>query len=306
MDLRDAFFDQIYFHAINNKDIYIVTNDMDIFSLRKFKDKFPDRFFNMGVAEQNMLNFAAGLASQKKIVLIYGILPFLVYRSYEQLKFNICSMQLPVILTGVGTGLSFSYDGPTHHATHDIASLNSLPELNIYNPGTPSLASKVANTCLKNKLPSFVRLDKGEFLEQVNIYRKHEGFNVIRNLSDINIIYTGTLSKKIISLLNDNKLKKFSIGLIELYRVKPFPPSLIEKIRKTTKKLIVIEENSCLSGISSILAFYLLKNNVHIDTNFFGLIDKQILNYGNRDWLMNHGGLNFKKIKNTILRYLNK
>ena len=114
-DIRDCFFDEVFDLACRDTQIIVVTNDMDIFSLRQFKKNFPERFINVGVAEQNMINIAAGLASCGKKVVIYGITPFLIYRCFEQIKFNICSMSLPVVFAGVGVGLAFSYDGPTHH-----------------------------------------------------------------------------------------------------------------------------------------------------------------------------------------------
>ncbi len=78
IDIRDAFFDEIYEIASKDKNIVLITNDMDIYSLRQFKEKYPDRFINIGVAEQNMVNVAAGLASCGKKVIIYGISSFLV------------------------------------------------------------------------------------------------------------------------------------------------------------------------------------------------------------------------------------
>ena len=93
-DLRDAFFDELYILAKRNKNLIILTNDMDAFSLQKFKKKFPKQFINMGVAEQNLINFSAGLSSTGKKVYVFGIASFVSFRCYEQIKFNICSRNL--------------------------------------------------------------------------------------------------------------------------------------------------------------------------------------------------------------------
>ena len=90
IDIRDAYFDSVYEAGLKNKEIVVVTNDMDVFSLRKFKQEFPKRFINIGVAEQNMVNVAAGLASEGKKVIVYGISSFVTSRCYEQLKLNRC------------------------------------------------------------------------------------------------------------------------------------------------------------------------------------------------------------------------
>ena len=89
-DMRDAFFDEIYLSSMDNKNIVVITNDMDIFSLRELKTQRPNQFINVGVAEQNMINIASGLASMGMKVIIYGIAPFVVYRCYEQIKFKVC------------------------------------------------------------------------------------------------------------------------------------------------------------------------------------------------------------------------
>ena len=133
-DMRDAFFDEIYLESFKNPDLIVITNDMDIFSLRKLKKQRPNQFINVGVAEQNMINIASGLASTGMKVIIYGIAPFVVFRCFEQIKMNICSMNLPVSIVGIGSGVSFAFDGPTHHAIQDISVMNALPEMSILNP----------------------------------------------------------------------------------------------------------------------------------------------------------------------------
>ncbi len=188
-DLRDVFFDEIVEAGARDPQIIVITNDTDVFSLRQFRTEYPGRFINVGVAEQNMINVAAGLASCGKKVIVFGISSFVTFRCFEQLKVNVCSMKLPVILTGVGTGLSFSYDGPTHHGTQDIAVLRSLPEIAIYNPGDTVAATACAKQVLNTPGPVFVRIDKGLFPALHDPSRSlDEGFGILRRLCDFNII----------------------------------------------------------------------------------------------------------------------
>ena len=104
IDIRDAFFDEVSNIAKQDHTVVIVTNDMDVFSLRKFREEFPQRFIDVGVAEQNLINVASGLASTGKKVIVFGILSFLTTRCYEQIKLNICGMKLPVVIVGIGPG----------------------------------------------------------------------------------------------------------------------------------------------------------------------------------------------------------
>ena len=133
-DLRDIIFDNLVFKAKKNKKIIFLCNDMDVFSLIDFKKNFPNRVINIGVAEQNLINMSAGLSSKGFIPIIYGILPFIIYRCFEQIKFNLDSMNLKVLYIGIGTGHSFSWDGPTHYGVNDIGVINNLSNTLISNP----------------------------------------------------------------------------------------------------------------------------------------------------------------------------
>ena len=108
IDIRDAFFDEIYDIASKDKNVIFITADADAFSLRRYKRDFPEQFINVGVAEQNMVLIAAGLALSGKKVFVYSIIPFITMRCYEHIKANICSMDLDVTIIGCGAGLSFS------------------------------------------------------------------------------------------------------------------------------------------------------------------------------------------------------
>ena len=163
IDIRDAFFDEIYDIASRDRDVIFITADTDAFSLRRYKKDFPDQFINVGVAEQNMVAVSAGLALSGKKVFIYAIIPFITIRCCEHIKVNICSMNLPVAIIGAGAGLSFGNDGPTHHAMQDIAVMRILPEITILNPCDGPSAAACARIAYESNTPVYVRIDKGEF-----------------------------------------------------------------------------------------------------------------------------------------------
>src|SRR5438067_72744 len=103
-DVRDAIFDTVYKIAKEDKDFIFIADDMDAFSLRKYKKDLPKQYINIGVAEQNMIDVAAGLASCGKKVCCFGICSYVTTRCYEQIKFSVCSMNLPVTILGIGAG----------------------------------------------------------------------------------------------------------------------------------------------------------------------------------------------------------
>jgi len=174
MDLRDAFFDRLYELAIEDENFYFLTADMWAFSLGKYKENLGNRFINTGIAEQNMISVAAGLAKSGKKVCVYTITPFVTERCFEQIKVDLCCMNLPVMIVGIGAGLTYSNDGPTHHTLNDIAIMRSLPNMTIYSPSSPEMNAALAEQAYNNNGPSYVRLDKGDYLE---IYHEHVDYS---------------------------------------------------------------------------------------------------------------------------------
>ena len=305
IDIRDAFFDEIYNYAVRDNDVVIITNDMDIFSLKKFKNDYPQRFINIGVAEQNMVNIAAGLASCGKKVLVYGILPFLIYRCFEQLKFNICSMNLPVVFVGVGPGLGFSYDGPTHHGMHDIGSLNTLPEIDIYSFGDVDSAAQIGKKIFDNQRPSFIRMDKGPFLKFKNFQNiNRNSYNLIKPIKDTNILFSGYMTKYYNEIYNYFSNKGNELGIVDVYGIKPLSDDFKKNVILPSKKIIVIEESSVSCGFGSIVSNLIGNEGLNIQVKNIGLDDKQIFNYGDRDWLLKTEKLSIDDIIDSIQSFI--
>lgn len=303
VDIRDAFFDQIYDIAAKDKNVIFITADADAFSLRKYKNDFPERFINVGVAEQNMVTVATGLALSGKKVFIYAIIPFITMRCYEHIKANICSMNLPITIIGAGAGLSFGNDGPTHHAIQDIAIMRILPELTILNPSDSNSANACAQIAYKNNSPTYVRIDKGKF---PNFYNKNDdftnGFKVLKQISEINIISTGFMTKVALEVADILRKKSVNVGVIDIFRLKPINKKmLLQTIGKSTH-LISIEENSIVGGLGTIMSEVLIDNKINISLTRIALKDMQCFDYGTRDWLHKLYGINPNEISKKLLK----
>lgn len=306
IDMRDAFFDEIYEIGRTDKNMIFLTDDMDAFGLRKFVRDFPDQFINIGVAEQNMINVATGLALSGKRVFVFGICSFMTMRCFEQIKFNICGMNLPVVVAGVGAGFSFDSDGPAIHGTQDIAIMRSLPEITIYNPPDAMSASAVARLAYEKNGPSYVRLDKGVY--PVIYEDEHElqnGFKMIKPVQIVNIISTGYMTTVAMKLIDELERCGVRIGLLDLMRLKPISPLLFKAI-EDTELLISIEENSVVGGLGSIVSELLRENDSCIKLKTIGSQDKQFLVYGTRAWLHSLNNLTPSDLKDTVLKICTK
>jgi|TARA_B110000902_G_C14170469_1_gene536627 transketolase len=304
IDYRNAFFDEFVKIAKKDKNVILLTADTDADSLKKFKKENPDRFINTGVAEQETINLATGLALSGKKVFIYSLLPFITMRCFEQIKINICSLKLPITIIGLGTGLSFSHYGPAGHGVIDIGLMRMLPEMQILNPSDPVLAGKFANVAYRSKLPVYIRLNKGQ---DFSFYKKNlditNGFEEVKKGKNICVITTGNIIKNIVNIQKKLLIKSKHIGVIDLYQINPIKKAKLIKILKNYSKILTIEENIYNSGIGSIIAELILDNDLKIKLKRVALKNEQCFKYGSVEWLHKSYSIDQKSLDKTIYDY---
>lgn len=303
VDVRDAFFDEIYAIAAKDPSVVFLTGDMDAFSLKKFKQDFPDRFINIGVAEQNMMCVAAGLATCGKRVFTYGINTFVTMRCFEQIKINLCSMKLPVTIIGAGAGFSFGFDGPTHHGTQDIAVMRALPELTIYNPSDAVLAAACARLAYKSREPVYIRLDKGKFPQFYDAHETGEkGYKILKPLQAVNLISTGFMTTQAMAAAEKLEAQGKKVGVVDVYRIKPLAQDFLTQVVDSSKTLYTLEEHSAAGGFGSILAELLADGGRAVTLKRLAVQDKQFLDYGDREWFQKQNGLDVASLVRELSR----
>lgn len=300
-DLRDSFFDELLHLAKNDKNIIFIAADQGAFSLEKFRRELPDQYINIGISEQALINVAAGLALMGKKVFVYAIAPFITARCYEQIKVDICVMNLPITIIGAGPGFCYSADGPTHHACEDIGIMSTLPNMSIYTPADYEIAKFIANETYKLSTPSYVRLDKGS---RESLYDKTDnlklGYHELIKGNEHVIISLGyhlKVSKDVIDYFNS---KKIQIGLIDLFKInKNSLTELITKLREY-KYIFTIEDTFISSGIGSLVSNTLINNEIFEKKIYkFGPQDF-VSKYGDRDWIDREVGIDFSTLKSKI------
>jgi transketolase len=154
---RDAFFGKLFELAKEDKRIIVVTADCGCPSLDRWYEELPNQIINVGIAEQQMIALASGLALEGKRPYCYAIAPFASLRCYEFIRVDVSMMNLPIVIVGVGAGLSYTEAGPTHHATEDIACMRALPNIKIASVSSNDQIDEV----LVTEGPMYVRLDRG-------------------------------------------------------------------------------------------------------------------------------------------------
>ena len=258
-----------------NKKIYLIINDLGFNVVEPFKKKFPDRIFNAGVSEQNMMGMAAGIASEKCNVFVYSIANFSTFRCAEQIRNDIDYHKLPVTIVSVGAGLGYGNLGYTHHALQDYALMRSFPNMLILSPGNNNELISLLNFINKNPQPSYLRIDKNEHkdtkFKKITI-TPGKIIKLINGNKKKIILTTGnvqSLAKKMMY----KKYKNYSLYSMPMWSMKS--KNKVKKMIKNFDEIITIENHfhdcgfgswlkECINetNIKTIIKSKYIKNNV--------------------------------------------
>jgi transketolase len=302
IDIRDAFFDEVYRIAAEDPDVIFLTADMGAFSLGRFKRDLSSQYINVGVAEQNLVSIGAGLALGGKRVFIYTITSFITQRCYEQIKIDICGMRLPVTIIGVGGGISYSSDGPTHQAIQDVVIMRALPEMTIFNSSDPIMAAAAARIAYKSPGPVYIRIEKGKL---PLLYDNNEDFSaglaLLKEGRNLMIITTGIMVHQAFKVAEELAKHSVDAGIIDLYRIKPINEKLLLALIKQTNRIVTLEEHSIIGGIGSAISEVLVDKGKALPIKRIALADKNCPGYGDREWMHSYYGLDVNSITKAIL-----
>lgn len=305
-DFRDAVFDEVIEIFKGDENVIVLTNDMGARGLDTMRNVDADRVINVGITEQNMVSVASGLALSGKYVFIYGIISHVIYRAYEQIKLDICVQNLPVTIIGVGAGLAYGVDGPTHHGTEDINALASLPNIDIFNPSDDSSARASVRFAFSLKTPCFIRMDKEQLPK---LYSKSvdldKGYQIHGDGTDTVIFSSGmtvwsALKAKEV-LEKEHSLK---ISVIDILRPKNIKFDQITSRVSRSKFVCIVDEASKYGGISNLITRYLCGIG-SFSFKVISLPDRYISGSATREWAWSEFGLSPDSLVQTILMEIN-
>lgn len=256
--MRNSFIDELVIHAKKNSNIALVVGDLGYSVVEPFADLFPERFINAGVAEQNMMGLAAGMASEGYHVFVYSIGNFPTFRCAEHVRNDIDYHQLPVTIVAVGGGLSYGSLGYSHHTIQDYALMRSMPNMLLASPGDPMEVRACLRYLITNPQPSYLRLGKsGEAVFHDEVPNVVPGewlpikkFNCTQSGSIENVILStgGTLSDaiKLAESTDENNCRLYSLPLWGQSH-KALQPKYAEGL----KSLTTVEEHLVDGGFGS-------------------------------------------------------
>ena len=299
---QDVFGDWIVDMATQDKDLIGITPAMREGSgLVNFSEKFPDRYFDVAIAEQHSVTFAAGLACEKKkpVVAIYSTF---LQRAYDQLIHDVAVQNLDVMFALDRSGL-VGEDGPTHSGNYDIAYLRCIPNMIVCTPSDENEARHLLTTAYLHKGPSSVRYPRGVG-SNVKINKDLEPYEIgkakLINEGNPNIVVLnfGALIEEAIDVADTLELT-----LIDMRFVKPLDSEILKKYLSTAEWFITIEDGSIMGGAGSAVQEFCSKNGINIKSILFGIPDK-FIDHASRNEMLDEAGLSSDKIKSKLKKLL--
>ena len=291
--MRSTFVRCITNRAESDERIFLITPDIGYSIFEDFASRFPDKFLNVGVAEQNAIGVAAGLALSGKIVYVYGIIPFLTMRCFEQIRINVAYMNTNVRLVGVGAGLTYGSQGATHHAIEDIAIMRALPNMTICCPGDPVEVRGLVESSFSYQGPIYFRLGKNG---EPSIHDASKSIVIgeavkVREGKDIALITTSNMllrGKEIVDELVDEGI---DASLISMHTIKPLDTRAIERLVSAGTPIVTLEEHNIIGGLGSAVAEVIALSGATVRFRRYGIPDSFVHSVGNQEFLRSELGM---------------
>lgn len=304
--MRNAFAEELVKLSIDDKRIVFLSGDIGNRLFNGFKKECPDRFFNCGVAEANMTGMAAGMALCGLKPITYSITPFNTIRCLEQIRVDVCYHNLPVVIVGVGGGLSYAELGATHHSCDDIGILRTLPNISIVCPCDPLEVKLALSKAVEKESPVYIRLGKkGE----PSIHNEVPDFVIGRSITvrsgkDTCILSTGNVMSLSLAVSDELSAKGLSARVESFHTVKPLDLDLLNEISTSYKTIVTIEEHSLIGGLGSAVAEWMSDNELLSSCRLlrFGTGDYFLSSLGKQPYARDQYGLTSELITEKIIR----
>ena len=302
--MRNAFADEVTKLGMIDPRIVLLTGDIGNKLFDQFKDGSKERFFNCGIAEANMMGVAAGMALSGLRPIVYTITPFTTTRCYEQIRVDACYHNVPVIIVGTGSGLSYTELGPTHHSLEDLAIMRVLPNMTVLAPADEVELRQCLRAALKLKGPVYMRIGKkGEKTTAKNDDKFEIGRSItVRAGSDICLISTGTLLPTVMEAASKLALQGITVRVESFHTIKPLDEEKLSDVFSRYSVVAVIEEHSRIGGLGGNVAEWLSRQDRMKGRLFlFGTDDEFMHEVGTQEYARVKYGLTAENIAHKVL-----
>lgn len=254
---RQAICDVLLREAEKDRDIVVLCSDSrGSASLGEFAKKYPEQFVEVGIAEQNLVSVAAGLAACGKKAFAASPASFLSTRSYEQAKIDVAYSNTNVTLIGISGGISYGALGMSHHSCQDIAAFTALPDMRVYLPSDRFQTAKLIEALLKDQKPAYVRVSRSatEDVYDASMEFVLNQANEVKDGTDVTLIACGEMVPYAVKAAQLLEQSGIQAGVLDMYCLKPLDEAAVVKCAKRSKLLVTLEEHSIYGGLGSLVA----------------------------------------------------
>lgn len=306
--MRNAFADELTKLGDTDSRLVLLSGDIGNRLFDKFRAAHPSRFYNCGVAEQNMTGVAAGMAMTGMRPITYTIAPFVTTRCLEQIRTDVCYHDVPVMVVAVGGGLSYAGLGPTHHACEDIAFLRAIPNMVVICPADAWEVRAAMRAALQQDKPVYMRIGKrGEpkvHAETPADFRIGKALTIAEG-SDVCLLSTGTMLPDVIEAAHLLAAKGVSAQVVSFHTVKPLDEDCLATAMARFRLVATIEEHSLIGGFGAAVAEWMVDHAVTPRAFLrFGTPDAFFKRSGEQEYAREQLGLGPHHIADRILASL--
>lgn len=260
--MRSTFINTLLGLAERDPNIWLLCGDLGFSVLEPFRDRFPARYCNVGVAEQNMAGIAAGLAHAGKTVFIYSIGNFPTFRCLEQLRNDVCYHGADVKVVAVGAGFAYGSQGYTHHALEDVAVMSVLPNIEVFVPCDPVEVRLATQAMSVSRKPAYLRLSRaGEPVLTGEGLSDARQPHVLREGGDVLMLTSGAIAANCLSAADALAKEGLRAGVVSVPCLKPFDADFVRRVARDAGLIVTIEEHVLRGGLHAAVVAALASNS---------------------------------------------
>jgi transketolase len=311
--MRDALLEKIYLGMESDDLIFFLSADFGSPVLDKIRNDFPDRFINVGIAEQNLINISAGLALEGYTVFSYAIAPFITMRCYEQIRVSLALLSevrpMNINLIGVGAGYSYVVSGPTHQCYEDLTLMRALPNFKVFSPADHITSSALFDKCISQSGPKYLRLDAQVLpcIYESTLPDLDNGYEVHIEGGKVCFIATGFMLHTTLKVASHLISEGYQLAVVDIFDLTNFSSKKLESFLSNYSGIVCLEEGfRGRGGLDSMLFEFTSRRNLNVSMLNIGVEPGYSFELGTREELHEKVGIGFNSVVSQSRLFLDK
>ena len=308
--MREAFLTALLAAMEKDERIFFLSADFGSPVIDKLRAQFSDRFLNVGVAEQNLINVSTGLSLEGYTVFAYAIAPFITMRCFEQIRVNLALLSevrtLNVNLIGVGAGYSYVVSGPTHQCLEDLSIMRALPNMQVYSPADHITAAALVQTCAQNTGPKYLRFDVQSlpvlYADQTPDMKR--GFHIHHKGESICLVATGYMVHTALAAAERLRAAGHNVGVIDLFSLSCFSTKELIDVLQPYAGIVTLEEGfQGRGGLDALISTFAARHNLSARLLMIGVEGSYRFDLGSREYLHKNVGIDVGSVFERVKKF---